>query len=194
MDLVQRVQGILLKPKEEWVKIKAEPTTVFNLYTSYVMILAAIPAIAQLIGRLLFRQEIPFSRAPVWTTGRAFSYAVLSYVISLATVYIFALIIDALAPNFSSVRSLPNALKLSVYSMTPGWVAGVLNIFPYLGILPALASLYGLYLLYLGFETPMMETPRDKVLGYLVVCIVAVLVLFLVFGLILRGIAAFRLT
>jgi len=27
MDIAQRVQSILLKPKEEWVKIKAEPTT-----------------------------------------------------------------------------------------------------------------------------------------------------------------------
>jgi hypothetical protein len=188
MDLVQRVQGILLKPKEEWVKIKAEPTTVLELYTSYVIILAAIPAVAQLFGRLLFRQEIPFSRAPVWTTGRAFSYAVLSYVISLAIVYIFALIIDALAPNFSSVRSLPNALKLSVYSLTPGWVAGVLNIFPYLGILPALASLYGLYLLYLGFETPMMETPKDRIVGFLGVSIIVVIALFIIRWLILNAI------
>jgi hypothetical protein len=193
MDLVQRVQGILLKPKEEWVKIKAEPTTVFELYTSYVMILAAIPAIAQLIGRLVFRVRVPFKDVPVWSTGRALSTAVLSYVIWLATVYIIALIIDALAPSFSSVRSLPNALKLGVYSMTPYWVASVLYFIPGLSILVLLAGLYGLYLLYLGFETPMMETPRDKVLGYLVVCFVAVLVVFLVFGLILRGIAAFWL-
>ena len=28
MDLVARVQALVLKPKEEWVKIKAESTTV----------------------------------------------------------------------------------------------------------------------------------------------------------------------
>ena len=50
MDLVARVKAIALKPKEEWVKIKAETTSVSELFTSYAMILAAIPAVAQFIG------------------------------------------------------------------------------------------------------------------------------------------------
>ena len=40
-----------------------------------------------------------------------------------------------------------------------------------------LAGFYGLYVLYLGFQTPMMDTPKDKVIGYLVVSIVVVIVL-----------------
>ncbi len=47
MDLVQRVQAIILKPKEEWVKIKSEQMTVNQLFMSYAVILAAIPAVAQ---------------------------------------------------------------------------------------------------------------------------------------------------
>jgi hypothetical protein len=185
MDLVQRVQGVLLRPKDEWLKIKNESTTVSELFTSYAVILAAIPAAAQFIGRLLFRLEVPFARVPAWTAGRALSHAVLSYVFSLAIVYAFAVILDALAPNFSSARNLTNAMKLAVYGMTPVWVAGILYIIPGLGLLATLAGLYGLYVLYEGFQAPMMETPKDRVLGFLVVSAIAAAALFIIVWLIL---------
>ena len=60
MDLKARVQGILLRPKEEWEKIKEETYPVPQLFSSYVMILAAVPAAAQFIGNWLIGQRIPF--------------------------------------------------------------------------------------------------------------------------------------
>ena len=42
MNLVDRVKGILVEPRNEWVKIAAEPATVQSLYTGWIMILAAI--------------------------------------------------------------------------------------------------------------------------------------------------------
>ncbi len=192
MDRVQRVQGILLKPKEEWVKIKGESATAADLYKSYVMVLAAVPAVAQFLGNVLIGRRIPFVGFYKWDIGRALGYAVFTYVFALATVYLFALVINALAPNFASSQNMTSALKLSVYSMTPGWVAGVLYIIPVLGVLGILASLYGLYILYLGFETPMMETPKEKVMAYLGVSIVVAIGLYVVFGLILGAIFAVR--
>jgi hypothetical protein len=83
-----------------------------------------------------------------------------------------------------------NATKLAVYSMTPGWVAGVLYIIPYLDIIVILASLYGLFLLYLGFAAPLMETPKEKVVSYLVVSVLVVIVLSVVVALVLGAIFA----
>ncbi len=185
MDVVQRVQAILLRPREEWVRIKSEPATVHGLFTSYAMVLAAIPAAAQFVGRLLFRTEIPFARVPNWTFGRALAAAIVSYLASLALVYLFAFTINTLAPNFSSVPHISNATKLAVYSMTPFWVAGLLYIVPRLGILVALAGIYGLYLLYLGFEAPVMETPRDKAMGFFGVSLIALAALLLLRALLL---------
>ncbi|HVP89770.1 MAG TPA: Yip1 family protein [Terriglobales bacterium] len=185
MELLPRVRGLLLKPKDEWLKIKAEPTPIAELFTSYAMILAAVPPAAQFAGRLLFRSEIPFSKAPVWSFGRALTSAILSYIFSLAIVYLFAVIVDALAPNFASARSLPNAMKLAVYSMTPVWMAGVVYLIPGLGILVLLAGVYGLYLLYEGLRAPMMGTPKDRVMGFLVVSIIVVVALFVVAWLLL---------
>ncbi|MBE3125662.1 MAG: YIP1 family protein [Acidobacteria bacterium] len=192
MDIVQRVQSIILKPKEEWAKIKAEPSTVAGLFSSYAMILAAIPAVCQFLGNILVGRRLPMVGVFRWSMGRALGNAVVSYVFALITVYLFALIINELAPNFGSAKNMTSALKLSVYSMTPGWVAGIFYIIPGLWILGILASLYGLYVLYLGFDTPMMETPKDKVVGYMGVSIVVVIVLYVVFSLILGGIFAVR--
>ena len=182
MDIVQRVQSILLKPREEWAKIKAEPATVAEIFTSYVMILAAIPAGFQFLGNLLVGKRLPLVGVFRWPIGRALSYAIVSYIIALAAVYIFALIVNELAPTFSSTKNMTSALKLSAYSMTPGWLAGVLYIVPGLWALSVVASLYGLYLLYLGFDTPMMETPKAKVPGYMALSVVVVVVLFVVLG------------
>ncbi|NIM91050.1 MAG: DUF1282 domain-containing protein [Candidatus Aminicenantes bacterium] len=189
MDLVARVQGILLKPKEEWVKIKEESITVSQLFTSYAVILAAIPAVAQFIGYGLVGFSRPFGWAR-YGIGRAFIYAILSYVLTLASVYIFGLVINLLAPSFSSKQDPVKAMKLAVYAMTPAWVAGVLYLVPLLGFLAILASLYGIYILYLGFAEPLMDTPKDKVVTYLVVSLVVYIVLWVIVAVILGGIFA----
>ena len=192
MDIVARVQSIILNPKEEWVRIKAEPTTVRDLFRSYIMILAAVPAVGQLLGHILVGRRLPMIgryRGPI---GSALANAILTYVLALAAVYLFALIINELAPSFASTKNMTAALKLAAYSMTPAWVAGILYIVPGLANLVILASLYGLYLLYLGFATPMMETPKDKVPAYVGISFVVAVVLFGVLGWVLRVIFAVR--
>ena len=53
MALIDRVQSILLKPKQTWPAIATEGGNVASIYTGYVMILAAIPAVAGFIGLTL---------------------------------------------------------------------------------------------------------------------------------------------
>ena len=189
MEIVQRVQSILLKPKEEWARIKAEPMTAAGLFTSYALILAAIPPGFQFLRRVLIE------RLPVighWPVGRALMSALVAYVLSLLTVYLFALVIDALAPSFSSTKSITAALKLAVYSMTPVWLAGAFNIFSGLWVLGVLAGLYGFYILFLGFEAPIMDTPKPKAAGYLAVSVLAAIVIYVVVNWFLKIIFAVR--
>jgi hypothetical protein len=190
MDLVSRAQGIILKPKEEWDKIKSESAKIVELFTSYAMILAAIPAVAQFIGMGLIGRRVPFIGWYRYNIGTALIYAILTYVFTLVTVYVFGIVINALAPTFSSKVDAANAMKLAVYSMTPVWVAGVLHIIPFLSILVLLASFYAFYVLYLGFNSPLMGTPKDKVVGYLLVSIVIYIVLMGVIMLIMGAIFA----
>lgn len=188
MNVVSRVQGIILNPKEEWKKIKDESIPLSQLFTSYALILAAIPAVAQFLGWGLIGHNVPFKGMTRLGIGTALLQSIVLYVGSLVTVYIIGLIINALASTFSSVQNRENAMKLAVFSMTPGWVAGVLYIIPFLGFLVIFAYIYGIYLMYLGFTTPLMETPKEKVAGYLVVVILVSVVVMFVVGLILGAI------
>jgi hypothetical protein len=190
MDIVNRVQQLILKPKEEWVKIKEEKITLAELFTQYAMILLAIPAVAQFIGWSLIGRRIPFVGWYRLGFFQGLLRAILFYVLTLVSVYLFGIIINALAPTFSSKSDATAAMKLAVYSMTPAWVAGVLYIIPLLDILVILASLYGIYIMYLGFVCPMMDTPKEKVIAYMIVSLIVVVIVWVIVAVILGAIFA----
>jgi hypothetical protein len=178
MNLVDRVKRILLSPKTEWEVIDAERTTPAELYTRYIMPLAAIGPIAQIIGFSVFGMSLPgvgTYRVPI---GSAITQGVVAYVLALAAPYILALIIDALAPTFDGRRSQIQALKVAAYSLTASWLSGIFLLVPALSIL-SIVGLYSLYLLYLGLPI-LMKTPREKSVAYTVVVIIAGFVLMLV--------------
>ncbi len=188
MDIVSRVQSILLKPKEEWGNIKGEPTTISQLFTSYAVVVAAIPAISQFIGLAILGRQIPFRGAVRYGFGTAFFYALFSYVATLVAVYVLGIVINALASSFSSKQDQVSAMKLSVYSMTAAWVAGILNLIPVLRMLTWVGFVYTLYILYCGFQAELMETPKEKVLGYFVVSLVVAFAVTILLNLILGAI------
>ncbi len=182
MNIVERVKKIILSPKEAWAEIKAEQTTVQNIYLSYAVILAAIPAIAQFIGKALVGTSVLGVHFR-WSIGTALGYAIFWYVLGLAGLALTAFIADSLAPSFGSQKNFVNAFKAVVYSMTPVWVAGILYIIPFLGILVLLAVIYGLYLLFIGLPE-LMDTPKDKAIGYVIVVIVVNVIVYFVVGVI----------
>jgi hypothetical protein len=179
MNLVDRAKNIILKPKTEWPVIAAEPHTVQDLYTGYVMILAAIPAVAAFIGYSLIGVSM-FGGAYRWPITSGIAHLVVSYLLSLGWVYVLALIIDALAPKFGGEKNFMQALKVSAFSPTAMWLAGIFSIIPLLAIL-GIAGLYSLYLLYTGLPV-LMKTPDDKAVPYTVVVIIIAIVLGIIVG------------
>jgi hypothetical protein len=177
-----RARDIIVRPAAEWRVIDAEPATVGSVFIPYALILAAIGPIATLIGGQLFGHSIgPFSWTP--PLGGAIATALISYVISLATVYVAVLIIDALAPSFGGTKNQVQATKVAVYSWTAFWLAGIFGLVPAIAIL-GLVGLYSFYLLYLGLPI-LMRVPADKTAGYAVVVILALIVLYLIVAYIL---------
>jgi len=179
MSLIDRVKNITLQPNIEWPVIAAEPSSVGGLYTGYVAPLAAINPIAIFIGLSIVGVSIPFVgtyRTPFFA---GISHAVVSFVLALLGVFLMAFIVNALAPTFSARPDLNAAFKLVAYSATPGFVAGILSIFPPLAILETLAALWGLYVFYVGLPI-LMQAPREKALPYTALCIVCAFVIGLV--------------
>ncbi|HSL22516.1 MAG TPA: Yip1 family protein [Vicinamibacterales bacterium] len=180
MNLQERARRIITQPKLEWPVIEAEATDVATLYKSYILPLAAIPAIAMFIGLVVFGGR--------WIgVTYALRAALFQYIGQLVGVYVSAFIVAKLAPQFASRDDQVQALKLIAYSSTPVWVAGVLYIIPPLGLLVIVAALYSIYVCYLGVPV-LMKTPQDKVIPYLVVSVLVIIVVMFVLSFILGAI------
>lgn len=180
MNLVQRVQDILLRPKRTWPEIAAEPTDTATLYRDYLLILAAIPAVAGFIGLSIIGAGVFGVRFRVPIVS-GLVQAIVSYVLSLVMVYVLALIVDALAPSFGGRRSPIQALKLVAYASTAGFVGGIFGLLPSLAVLGALVGLYSVYLFYVGVPV-LMECPAEKALVYTVVFALCAILASVVLG------------
>ena len=173
MDIRKRVIGILTEPRREWAVIAAEPTDVSAILTKYVLVLAAIPAAALLIGMGWFG---PFT---------ALSAAVSSYVMSIVSTMLAAVVVERLAPKFSSTGGTAQALKLVAYASTPVWVAGIVYVLIFLSPVVVLAALYAVYLFYVGLPL-VMKTPYDQVVPFMVVAAITIVVIHIVLRLVLQ--------
>ncbi len=178
VSLQTRIVNILTKPKQEWPVIAAEPKDVPGLYRNYIALLAAIPAVCSLIGTSVVGTPMPLGGYLRMGFGFAVTSAVVSYVLSLAGVYIAALVIAKRAPGFQSEPDTAEAVKWVAYSWTPAWVAGILLLYPALSPIVILAWLYGIYLMYLGVS-PLMKTAAEKVVAYLVVSVIVLIVVYI---------------
>jgi hypothetical protein len=181
MNLVERAINIIKTPKTEWEAVATEEPNIQQILLGYVLPLALIPTIATIIG---------------WGVIGMFGFTSFTYGIAMGLVQIInaflsvliaGFVIDALAPSFGSQKNMGRAVQLVAYSMTPIWAAGILNILPTIGWLAGLIGLYGLFLLYLGLA-PLMKTPEDKKVGYLVVSIIILIVVYFVIAAILTAI------
>ena len=183
--LVTRVTNILTKPNQEWGVIAGESTSVAALYSGYIVILAAIPVLASFIQMAFFSMGM-FRVALTY----ALIAMIVSYVLSLGGVYLAAVIIEKLAPNFQSQGDTLQALKLVAYANTAIWVAGVFGLLPFLGVLGVIAGgIYSIYLFYLGLPV-MMKTPQDKVIPYMIVAAVVIIIIQVVIMLVVGAITA----
>jgi hypothetical protein len=177
--LIERVRRILLEPKAEWERIDVEPATIGAIFRNWVLILAAIPALANLAGSLAFGHSF-FGLIYRPSPAEAVASAVVHYLLSVAGIYLMALLIDALAPQFGGTRSRLQAVKVAAYSATAAWIAGIFGVIPSLAVL-GLLGLYSLYLLYLGLPR-LMKVAEDKAIAYVAVTLVIALVAALIVG------------
>lgn len=183
MNLIERIKNILLSPTTEWETIKKEDHMISDLFTQYALKLAAIPAIAGLIGFTLFGHtfyDLSF--------GANLKWAISMYVMSIIGVFVLAYIIDVLAPTFGSKKHLPTSMKVVIFAYTAAWVGGIFSLIPALSILGKIASIYSLVLLYKGLQI-VKEVPQNKMVGYFVAVIAASIVIYMITGAIITKFA-----
>jgi hypothetical protein len=185
MNLVNRAKNILFTPKAEWTAIEAENAPHMKVFTTYVIPLALIPAVAALIGYGVIGYSVLGTH--VANFGWGLRQAVVQYITMLGGTYLTAFVIDALAANFGAQKDFNRAFSLVAYAYTPMFVGGIFYLLPSLSWLASLAGLYGLYLLYIGLQ-PMMKVPAEKQTGYFVVSLLVMIAVSAVLSVILAAI------
>ena len=183
MNLIERAKNIILTPAKEWDVIAAEQPDTGKILTGYVLPLAGAAALAAFIGIGLIGVSILGIRIAGVEWG---IYAAIEVLVNaFVSVFVAAFVIDALAPSFGSEKNMGRSIQLVAYSFTPIWVGGLLAILPAIAVVGTLLGLYGLYLLYLGIPK-LKKTPEDKQIGYFVVSLIVIIVVYILIAYILR--------
>ena len=182
MSTIDRAKNMITSPVKEWDVIATEQPNTGQIMTNYVLVLAGAAAVAAFIGYGFIGFNYGFIRIIGINWG---IYQALSVLIgAIAGVFICAFVIDALAPSFGSEKNMGRSVQLVAYAYTPAWIGGLLSIFPAIALIGALLGLYGLYLLYIGMPK-IKKTPEDKHVGYFIVSLVTIIIVYFIIGLIM---------
>lgn len=168
--MIGRIQRLVLSTASEWQAIDADPIRAQPLFMRWAVPLAAIPPVAAFVGFLLF--------VGTYFLTSVIVSLVLLYALFLASAWGLAMVIDGMAPNFGSTKSFDQAMKASVYSFVPFWIAGILNVIPQLAPVALVIGLFGLFLMWIGLPI-VMKTPADKAPAYVAISgLIAVVLIF----------------
>jgi hypothetical protein len=164
-----RARALLLRPQPTWATISAEVHDAQALVIGWVLPLAAVPAVARLIGGLVFGKL----RFP-----RLISQVIGTYVLSVLVILAVAWLVAWLAPRFGGQNRYERGLAWTAYAATPGLLAGVFLLIPGLSFLQAVGGLYGIYIGYLGLPAMMRSRPEQSMLYLLAVVAITVGAMF----------------
>jgi len=176
-----RAQHLLLRPAQEWQAITPEFATPGPIYSRYIVPMAAIGPISATVGTIVFGVRNSIAGSYGMSPGDAVTSGVLEFGLNLLGVYLFAVLIDVLAPSFGGQRNRVQALKVAAYGSTPYWLGGIVALFPKLSLIGGVFALYSVRLLALGLP-PLMKVPRDKTVAYTLLASIAGVILVLIIG------------
>ena len=174
--IYNRAKNIIIKPVEEWQVIKGETDDKKEVILNYALPLLCLIAIASLVGSAVTKLHLGVSILSVLVS------AIIVFVVQLLVMALSAYIINELASGFGSKKDINAAFKLVIYSSTASYLASILSgLIPMLSVLFGIFGLYSIYLFWTGL-TPMMETPENKKVGYIIVSFLIIVAITLILG------------
>lgn len=176
---VHDIKNLLLRPVETFKALKTDSVSKSELTKSLLLYLAAIPAIAGFLGKVVIGTSVPFYGYYRVSFFSGLWHAVLLFIFAVLGIYILSFITHKLSPKFGGIDDDLSAFKLIVMSYVPLFILGVSSLIPALSGLYIL-GLYGIYLFYVGVPV-MMECSEEKALPFTVVISLISIVLTVLF-------------
>ncbi|MFV1997647.1 MAG: Yip1 family protein [Acidiferrobacterales bacterium] len=162
--VLDHVWGLFAHPKEEWKDIRDQHCSVTRCYCSHVLFLAAIPAVAGLIGTSQVGWSVAGDTPVKLEFNSALQISIIFYFAMLATVFAIGKMVHWMGQTYGAEQTLPQCIALAAYTATPLFLVGVMLFYPipWLIFLVGIFALsYTVYLLYLGLPV-MMGVDQDK--------------------------------
>lgn len=185
-QFLARIRNILLDPRTEWPVAAAENDSVGGLFRRYVLVLAAVPALAQFFKDTVIGYPLLGFQMRTSLHAGLLSLA-LGYAVSLILVLVAARLVNALAPAFGARSDKVQSMKAVAYASTAAWLAGAAMILPWLGWLVGIGgAIYSIYLLYVGLPH-VMHCSEERSASYTAVIVAVTMVLWAVAGTLLSG-------
>jgi hypothetical protein len=183
---ISNAKEIILNHEAEWKRIMTDENDKQNLMR-YGMMMITIAYIVLFVLSLIFRMGMGVFGG--YSSMYVITSVVIRYVLSIASLYFVPMILAALAPSFGGKNDQMSALKLYVFAATPAWLGTSISAIPVIGWLVALAG--GIYAIYLFWQhvADAMTVPAEKKVGYVIVSVIVLAVIYWVIGLIGAGIA-----
>jgi hypothetical protein len=152
-DIISRIKLVVLNPRTCWESISREQPTARATAITIVAPLAILAIVCPVIGHAIFGFNV--ENFGLWRAPLFFSLTNQSLEI---TMMVTALFIDGwmlhkLAPHFYRSVSFDKAFCLIAHAAIPGFLGWALGIIPDLAQFKLLASAYGFYILFFGFDT-----------------------------------------
>lgn len=165
--IFEQARAIITSPKSAFEQIKSENKSISEIFTNYLLVLAALPPLASLIGLWLFGYTPEYSpityRPPFFSGVIAAGFC---YLGALVAVYLSASILEKLAAYFSATADLENSFRLVAYASTPIFVGSLLSFIPGLSAFGLIAGIaYTAYLVWL-VNSEFVIVPKNNKPGY----------------------------
>lgn len=183
--IINRVRGVLMEPRREFVSILNENKSSGAVLSQYIIPFLALFLVATFLGSVVFGP----------TTFRQGSGVVLRSIfhlilVVLVTLYGSAFILNKLFSIFQIPKNGTKAFTLMAYAFTPVYIAMILSgLLPRLEALLNLIGLYSIILFWIGSER-LIEMPVERRQWFVPISLIIIILLYLAAKLILGAIFA----
>jgi hypothetical protein len=185
-----RAVRMLTHTRAEWTAIGGTPMTARSIYVRFLIPIAALGPLAGTLGTLLFDGErTSLAGSYTVSASTALLAGVLEYGLNLGAIWVFAFLIERLAPAFRAHPGRIDALKLAAFGATPYWLGSVLAFVPKLAPVGVVLGLYSVRLYALGLP-PLMRVPGERLSSYTLAVGAGGVVLVLLMSAVLLGVTS----
>ncbi len=177
-NLFTKCIGIVRSPREEWITIRTEEGSSFQLFTGFLLPLLLITFVSAMTGSYFSTEEATVDMAKVIVSGLK------PFLSLLSSVLISILAVNAMIRTFGGTPDLNIAAKLVIYSFVPGIIVAII-----LGMAPGfyilgLFFLYSYYIFFLG--TPvLLDIPAERQSKFSTLSVTTMLITYLIISFIL---------